>query len=108
MLSQPKDCSAPESEPVNVGPALFNLPANQTNQIDQQTNPDNNNDIFNNNAMLVLFVRILGDPGPRMSISVHIPQICILPDIEFHLFRYFSFSCHMIQVPEKLQTTYFR
>ena len=53
VLSQPKDCSAPDCEPVNVGPALFNLPANQTNQIDQQTNPDNNKDIFNNNAMLV-------------------------------------------------------
>ena len=56
VLSQPKDCSAPECEPVNVGPALFSLPANQTNQIDQQTNPDNNNkDIFNSNALLVLF-----------------------------------------------------
>ena len=56
VLTQPKDCSAPDSEPVNVGPALFNLPANQTNQIDQQTNPDNNKDIFNSNAMLVFSI----------------------------------------------------
>ena len=53
VLSQPKDCSVPDPEPVNIGPALFNLPTNQATMIDRQTDPAPHRDIFQSNPTLV-------------------------------------------------------